>query len=107
MSFFDDSRPIGVLRYNLFWDSIPFLTLIYINDAFRKKGFGKQALLHWENEMRAHGHAMLMTSTLANEEAQHFYRKLGYTQKGSLFLANTPFDQPEELFFAKVLPFTK
>ena len=29
----DGNKPIGVMRYNLFWDNTPFLTLIYIDDA--------------------------------------------------------------------------
>ena len=33
---------VGVLRYNLFWQSIPFLDLIYIDDAYRSQGFGRK-----------------------------------------------------------------
>jgi len=28
-----DGNPIGVMRYNLFWDNTPFLTLIYIEET--------------------------------------------------------------------------
>ena len=98
-----DTAPVGVMRYNLFWDSIPFLTLIYIKEPFRGKGFGKQAVLLWENEMRELGYKMTMTSTQVDEEAQHFYRKLGYKDRGSLFFDNTPFEQPQELIMVKVL----
>ena len=99
----DDNEPIGIMRYNLFWDNTPFLTLIYLKDACRGKGYGKQAVLFWENEMRALGYKMVMTSTQVDEQAQHFYRKLGYKDKGSLFLDNTPCEQPQELFMIKVL----
>jgi GNAT superfamily N-acetyltransferase len=98
-----DGKPIGIMRYNLFWDSIPFLTLIYIGDARQGKGCGKQAVLLWEDEMRSLGYKMVMTSTQVDEQAQHFYRKLGYVDKGSLFLDNTPFEQPQELFLVKIL----
>jgi GNAT superfamily N-acetyltransferase len=81
-----DSSPIGVMRYNLFWDNTPFLTLIYIADAYHKKGYGKQAMLYWENDMRELGYKMVMTSTQVDEQAQHFYRKLGYKDRGSIFL---------------------
>ena len=37
------------------------------------------------------------------EQAQHFYRKLGYMDRGSLFLDGTPFEQPQEMFMLKVL----
>ena len=32
---------IGVLRYNLFWDAIPFCTHLYIEESYRGKGCGK------------------------------------------------------------------
>ncbi len=99
----DDDKPVGVMRYNLMYDIIPFLTLIYIEDAVQRKGFGRQALVHWENEMRGLGHRIVMTSTQVNEQAQHFYRRLGYIDRGGLFLDNTPIEQPQELFMLKVL----
>lgn len=87
----------------MFWDMIPFLTFIYLDEAYRGKGFGKKALMFWEREMKELGHKMLMTSTQVDEEAQHFYRKLGYKDKGSLFLDHTPFDQAQEIFMVKVI----
>ena len=99
----DGDRPVGIMRYNLMYDIIPFLTLIIIEEASRQKGFGKQAVLAWEDEMRALGYKMVMTSTQVNEQAQHFYRKLGYIDKGALFLDNTPYEQPQEMFMIKVL----
>ncbi len=35
------TRPIGILRYNLFWDSIPFLNLIFIEEEHRRQGGGR------------------------------------------------------------------
>lgn len=99
----DDDKPVGIMRYNLFWDIIPFLTFIYLEEACRGNGFGKKAMLYWENEMRGLGYKMVMTSTQVDEQAQHFYRKLGYKDKGSLFLDNTPFEQPQEMFMLKIL----
>lgn len=28
---FDDNKPIGLLRYNLFWDNTPFCTMLFID----------------------------------------------------------------------------
>lgn len=97
------SKPAGIMRYNLFWDIIPFLTLIYFEESFRGKGFGRQTVLFWENEMRGFGYKMVMTSTQSDEQAQHFYRKLGYLDRGSIFLDNTPFEQPQEIIMLKGL----
>ena len=98
-----EGKPIGVMRYNLMWDNTPFLTLIYIDDAHHSKGYGRQAVLFWENEMRELGYKMVMTSTQVDEQAQHFYRKLGYKERGGIFLDDTPFEQPQEMFMIKVL----
>jgi len=94
----DSDKPIGVMRYNLMWDYIPFLTLIHLADDYHGKGFGKQAMLYWENEMRELGCDMVITSTQVDEQAQHFYRKLGYVDKGGFFFD----DQPQEMFMVKV-----
>lgn len=99
----NDGKPAGIMRYNLFLDIIPYLTLIYFEEPHRGKGFGKQAMLFWEKEMRELGHKMVMTSTNVDEHAQHFYRKLGYIDKGALFLDNTPYEQAQELLMIKVL----
>ena len=100
---FHGKEPVGLMRYNLFWDRIPFLNLIYIKESHHGKGLGKQAMLLWENEMRELGHKMVMTSTQVDEGAQHFYRKLGYQDRGALFLDGTPFAQAQELFMIKAL----
>jgi GNAT superfamily N-acetyltransferase len=99
----DDGKSIGIMRYNLFWDNTPFLTLIYIEEPYQGKGFGRQAMLHWENEMRGLGYKMLMTSTQADEQAQHFYRKLGYVDRGCLIFDGTPLAQPQEIIMIKGL----
>ena len=94
---------VGVLRYNLFWDSIPFLTMIFLAEAVRGKGYGTIAMAQWEGEMRALGYACVITSTQADENAQHFYRRRGYRDAGCLLLDVEPLRQPAELFFVKAL----
>ena len=99
----NDDLIIGVMRYNLFWDSIPFLTMINLDVGFHGNGHGRQALEHWENEMRSLGFHCVMTSTQADENSQNFYRKLGYKDTGCLILDMDPIAQPAELFFIKSL----
>ncbi|TYQ12686.1 UNVERIFIED_CONTAM: Acetyltransferases [Acetivibrio alkalicellulosi] len=99
----DHEKPIGILRYNLFWDNIPFLTLIYLEEQYRRKEFGKEAMLHWEEEMRMKGYRTVMTSTQVNEGSQHFYRKLGYMDTGCLVLNIPGLEQPMEMFMIKLL----
>jgi ribosomal protein S18 acetylase RimI-like enzyme len=83
---------IGWARYGHFWDNTPFMNMIWVDEGYRKNGIGKKAVLFWEDEMRKKGCRLVMTSTLANEEAQHFYRKLGYKDAGCLLLSNEPLE---------------
>ena len=99
----DDEKPIGVLRFNMFWDNTPFLTLIYIDSSYHKKGYGRKAMEFWEAEMSKQGYKMIMTSTQVDENAQHFYRKLGYKDCGCLVLDIPGFEQPLEMFMSKAL----
>lgn len=87
-----DDVKIGWIRYGYFWDNTPFMNMIWIDEPYRNNGRGKQAVLFWENEMLRAGNRLVMTSTLANEESQHFYRKLGYKDAGCLLLANEPLE---------------
>lgn len=95
-----NENPIGVMRYNLFWDEIPFLTLIHFGQSFRGKGYGTKALKHWEGEMGQAGFTSVMTSTSADEQGQFFYRKHGYKDCGVLLLGDT-LREPAEIFLMK------
>lgn len=88
----DSEIPVGVLRYNLFWDNTPFLNMLYLSEPYRRLGFGRKAMVNWEKRMRKLGFTAVMTSTLSNEEAQHFYRKLGYRDAGCLILEGEPLE---------------
>lgn len=73
----DDDRPLGLLRYNLFWDNTPFCTMLFIDLEHHRKGYGRKLIEYWENDMKSQGYKMLLVSTQVDEDAQHFYRKLG------------------------------
>lgn len=90
---------IGWIRYSFFWDNTPFMNMLWIEDVHRNEGIGTKAVLFWENEMKKQGFTLVMTSTLANEGAQHFYRKLGYRDSGCLILE----DEPLEILLTKKL----
>ncbi|MBP1045634.1 GNAT family N-acetyltransferase [Enterococcus sp. BWM-S5] len=98
-----DGVPIGLLRYNLFWDSIPFCTMLFIGSTSQQQGYGKALMAFWEKEMKQLGHGLVMTSTQVDEEAQHFYRKIGYQDAGGLLITTPEYEQPMEMFFTKEL----
>jgi len=99
----EDNVPIGILRYNLFWDNTPFCNMLYIDGSNQRKGYGKALMEHWEQDMKNQGYGMVMTSTQADEEAQHFYRKIGYKESGGFTIDIPGYEQPMELIFIKAI----
>ena len=100
---FENNVPVGVLRYNLFWDNTPFCTLIYVDSEHQHQGYGRSLMERFEQDMRELGYGMVMVSTQVNETAQHFYRKLGYRDAGCLVIDIPKYSQPMELFLVKEL----
>ena len=87
----------GWLRYNLFWDEIPFMNMLFVLENFRGIGIGGKLVSEWEKLMSEQGYKTLLTSTQANEYAQHFYRKQGYRDFGGF----TPFGEEYEIILGK------
>ena len=82
----ENNKPVGLLRYNLFWDNTPFCTMLFIDWNNQKKGYEKELLEYWEKDMKSQGYDFVLTSTQVDETAQHFYRKLGYKGCGGLII---------------------
>ena len=95
----DNEQNIGWLRFNYFWDEIPFMNMLWIEEDYRRKGIGTRLVNFWETEIFQRDKNQVMTSTLSDETAQHFSRKLEYQDCGSLLLP----DEALEIFFLKSL----
>ena len=87
-----DGEFAGWLRFGFFWDSIPFMNMLYLLDAYRGKGFGRALVEHWETEMLEMGHKRIMTSTQSDEYAQHFYQHIGYGVIGGFLMGDDPYE---------------
>ena len=98
-----DREKVGLMRWGLFWDEIPFLNLIWLYSDCRRKGIGQAAMERWEDSLRKKGYRAAMTSTQSDEQAQHFYRKLGYQDTGGLILTLPGMEQPMEIILIKDL----
>ena len=98
-----NGAPGGLLRWNRFWDEVPFCTLLYIDEKLRGQGLGRALVARWDADMRALGHGMAMTSTQSDEDAQHFWRALGYRDTGSFDIDVPGYIQPPELIMLKNL----
>lgn len=101
-SISDENRePVGLLRYSLFWDEIPFCNLIFVDGERQRRGLGRMLMEHWEADMKEQGYDILLTSTRADELSQYFYRSLGYKDCGCLLIDSGQYAQPAELFLVK------
>jgi ribosomal protein S18 acetylase RimI-like enzyme len=95
----EDKEIVGWLRYNLFWDNVPFMNKIFLLEEYRRKGIGRKLVNYWEEKMKEQGYQNILTSTQSNEDGQHFYRKIGYTEIGSIKYL----EEPLEIIFYKKL----
>ena len=91
---------VGVLRYNLFWQSIPFLDLIFIDEAYRGQDWGSKMMVKWEESMKAMEYPYVMLSTQEDETAKYFYEKLGYRRIGAFL---PPEQEADEIMYLKEL----
>jgi len=96
----EGERIDGVLRYSLFWQSIPFLDLLFLEEECRGKGYGRAMMEHWEDAMARQGFSHVMLSTQSDETARYFYEKLGYRCIGSFL---PPEQEADELMYLKTL----
>jgi GNAT superfamily N-acetyltransferase len=88
---------VGWLRWGLFWDEVPFMNRLHVDAPRRGAGVGRLLVSEWERGCGRDGRDIVMTSTLSAESAQHFYRRLGYSDAGCLLLPG----ESAEIFFIK------
>ena len=96
----DNGKILGVLRWNLFWQSLPFLDLIFLDDALRGQGWGTEMMARWEINMAEQGFRHVLLSTQEDETSKFFYEKLGYTLCGDFL---PPGQDARELMYRKEL----
>ena len=92
-------RRVGFMKHYLLWENLPFLEVIIVSESERNKGIGKLAIHQWESALIAQSHCVCCVSTQVNEQAQHFWRAIGYQDCGVLMLPG----RPSELFMQKQL----
>ena len=95
---------IGFILYN-YDETFPgwSMSRFMIGKQFQGKGYGKKLMEYWESDMKSQGYGMLLTSTQVDEEAQHFYRKLGYKDCGGFVVDIPKYEQPMEMFLIKAI----
>ena len=96
----EGERVVGVLRYNLFWQSVPFVDLLYIDGSLQGQGYGRKMMAFWEAEMKAAGYSWALLSTQEDETAKFFYEKLDYCRIGAFL---PPEQDADEIMYRKYL----
>ena len=46
-----EGKPVGLLRYNLFWDNTPFCTMLFVDWNCQGKGYGRRLMEYWEADI--------------------------------------------------------
>ena len=98
----DNTQVIGYLRFSLFWQTNPFLDLIYLDSNWRGQGWGTSMMRFWEEAMALQGYRYVMLSTQEDETAKYFYEKLGYKMAGSFLPPEQPV--PELIYWKEIKP---
>jgi ribosomal protein S18 acetylase RimI-like enzyme len=81
-----DGEVVGLLRWGLFWDQVPFMNLLWVLPEHRGRGVGTALVDAWEQARGSEGHHLVLTSTMSDERSQQLYRRLGYVDTGALLL---------------------
>ena len=80
------SRALALARQLADTHNLPDGDLLYLLEPYRGRGLGRRLVETWEAALRGAGYAQALTSTQADECAQHFYRRLGYADIGAFAL---------------------
>ena len=99
----ESGRPVGYLRLEFLWSKLPYIGLIRVEPARRRRGVGKEMLLALEKELSSRGHDQIFSSSQADEpEPQAWHRKQGFQECG--FFAGLNRHGIGEIFFRKAIP---
>lgn len=78
-----DSRIIGLLRYELLWTTVPFMSLIEIKAEYRGRGYSRTMLTFLKEHLKARGYVALLSSSQTDEpEPQRWHLHMGFRSNG-------------------------
>jgi GNAT superfamily N-acetyltransferase len=92
----------GSLWVGFLWDFVPFIDLIYINEAYQKRGLSHSLLGSVEDHLREQGYDVLYSSSQMDEPLpQAWHRHVGFVECGVINGMNE--GGVGEVFFRKSL----
>ena len=97
-----DSVLVGYVRIEYLWSKLPYIALIRVLPEFQRQGVGRALLAFLEEQLRAAGHTVLLSSSQADElEPQAWHRHMGFLECGRLEGLNA--GGVDEVFFRRHL----
>ena len=91
-------EPVGYLRLEYLWSIVPYISLITVEDAHRRRGVGKAILNFTLAYLAESDHTWLYSSSQADEpEPQAWHRHMGFQDCG--LIAGINDGGVSELFF--------
>lgn len=98
----DKDNIVGYLRWDLFWNRIPYICLIKLIENHRGQGLGKTLLNAFEQHARNINKSFIISSSQANEpRPQNWHKQEGFREIGILSTLNE--DGSDEIFYRKEL----
>lgn len=88
----DGGQITGILRFSWFWDYLPFINYIWVEEGFRKEHRASKMIQKLEEITEGKNYQTIMTSTQADETAQNFYRKVGFKDAGGFTMQGQAFE---------------
>ena len=77
-----DGAPAAALRFQLFLDRYPLLTMLAVDEAYRDQYLGEAFLSQWEQDLAQLGYTLALASE--NACGEDFLRRQGYGRAGQV-----------------------
>lgn len=75
----------GYVRWDWFWDTIPYCAMARVRPSHQRKGSGRALYAHVENDLARRGCEFWLSSTEEdNDRSLRFHRALGFRLIGAL-----------------------
>jgi N-acetylglutamate synthase-like GNAT family acetyltransferase len=96
------SEVIGLIRYELLWTTVPFMSLIVIEEAHRGKGYSKLMLEFLKNHLSEQSYIALLSSSQTDEPGpQNWHHHMGFKSNG--IIENIMDDNVGEIVYRMML----
>jgi GNAT superfamily N-acetyltransferase len=82
-----DGEPVGLLRFDLMWSSVPFIAQIRVLETYRRQGVGQALLQEVEERARACGSIAVLSSIALGSErtaALSWHEAMGFERFGDV-----------------------